>query len=156
MKEDTSLAALNFNYSQWERASNGEAPFYVSWVVKRLECKDWASHKGQSGGRLAGHTKWSQVCLLFQNEELNLALLRSCRWMHTSFSDLRCPHCLHGRVVEVLKKNVARTTVVESGLSHVGKSIRMLQFAVNIYPFSLTTIEFLWWALTIQRERDQC
>lgn len=52
-------------------------------------------------------------------------------------------------------KGVARTTIEESGLSHEGKSIRTLRWTVNIYPFSLTTIEFPWWALTVQRERSE-
>lgn len=50
---------------------------------------------------------------------------------------------------------VTKTSVEESGLSHEGKSIRTLRWPVNIYSFSLTTIEFPWRALTVQRERSE-
>lgn len=152
MKKDTALAALNFNYSHWAQARESQ-PF-MSLELLSL------SDKGQSGGRLAGHTKWRLVYYI---------RMRSWTWpcwdpvdectLASQISLCRCPYCLQGCVVDVFsskKKNVARTTIVESGLSHEGKSIRMLQSAVNIYPFSLTAIEFPWWALTIQRERDQC
>lgn len=78
--------------------------------------------------------------------------------MRASFADLSAPMSapspqMSGLGIEK-NKNVARTTIVESGFMR-GISIRMLQLAVNIYPLSLTTIEFPWWALTIQREKDQ-
>lgn len=62
--------------------------------------------------------------------------------MHTSFSDVTAKATPADRWLRFKKKDVTRTTIVESGLSHEGKSIRMLQFAVNIYLFSLTTIDF--------------
>lgn len=75
MKKDTALAALNFNYGQRGRASEKEASLYVSWVVKRLVCEDWASHKGQSGGRFGrSHEMKSSLSIMSEWEaELGLA-----------------------------------------------------------------------------------
>lgn len=97
---------------------------------------------------LSTTSKWGDEPATPQTDEYTAAIQRL-----SLFSSPGCVHLVHRGVAGW--KGVARTTIEESGLSHEGKSIRTLQWTVNIYPFSLTTIEFPWWALTVQRERSE-
>ncbi len=115
--------------------------------IKVSEAEVGRSQKIDSS--LFTRSKWGDELATLQN-----------RWVHTSDSTVP----LVSQCWDVGSfstegwqgwKGVARTTIEKSGLSHEGKSIRTLRWTVNIYPFSLTTIEFPWWALTVQRERSE-
>lgn len=152
MKRDMALAALNSNYRERER----ERCLWMSIEVLRgldMETEPHIKVSVAEVGRsqkmsssLSSTSKWRDEPATSQIDEYISAIpLFSPPWGICSISTEGWQGW----------KGVARTTIEESGLSHEGKSIRTLQWTVNIYPFSLTTIEFPWWALTVQRERSE-
>lgn len=161
MKRDAALAALNSNYAN----------------PRRVRCL-LMSHEPLWGldMRLEPHITVSVAEVGWQVTQNRLYPLRciktrwtwhsSNRWIHSSYSAIpflspplptQRPQDSRSIPTDGRQgwKGATRTSVEESGLSHEGKSIRTLRWTVNIYSFSLTTIEFPWWALTVQGEGSE-
>lgn len=102
MKKDTALAALNFNYSQWERARE-RRPFMSLELLSVSDVKTEPHIKVKVAGG------WQVT----QNEVKSVYYIRmrSWTWPCSDSADectlasqilvRRCPHRLHRRVIEV-------------------------------------------------------
>lgn len=158
MKRDAALAALNSNYIEQWRARCLLMSLEVFWGSD-METKPYIKVSvAEVGGsqkidfRLSTTSKWrDEPASPRMDECVPWSIQRFALLSQRPFSEI------HSISTEGWQgwKGVARSTIEKSGLSHEGKSIRTLRWTVNIYPFSLTTIEFPWWALTVQRERSE-